>query len=168
MDCLSSTSNLHLLPRIFSLIMHLIISYGTFSLLAHLTTSLTLNLPQPQNLGIVLHPANNSSLPSALQISPVTSPHGPPQTPNASSSLTPTKLTGQEVYCDRITYGSPHIASCVDAFAQIPQVASDPTYTFGPRGTGNYDIGLPWRYISCKSCVCGRRGVRCEQMNVSS
>lgn len=81
MDYLSSTSNLHLLPRIFPLNMHLISSYGTFSLLAHLTTSFTLNHPQPQTLGTVLHPANNSSLPSALQIAPSHIPKRPATNP---------------------------------------------------------------------------------------
>ena len=52
--------------------------------------------------------------------------------------------------CDR-HLTRPQIYSCADAIGQIPpfRVIGDPTFSYGPRGQGSFDVRLPYRYISC-------------------
>ena len=60
-------------------------------------------------------------------------------------------LNAQKVTC-LARWGEPPVDSCADARAQVPadpsEVVRDPTYTYGPRGQGTFDVGLPRRYIS--------------------
>lgn len=64
-------------------------------------------------------------------------------------------LYGGKVECDDYIFGNPPAASCQDAVNRLhvpPSVISrDPTYSYGPRGRGVWDVNLPKRYISCKS-----------------
>ena len=61
---------------------------------------------------------------------------------------------GQQIHCNS-HWGTPPVSSCKDALAQIPvephTIIRDPTYSYGPRGQGNFDVGLPFRWISCTS-----------------
>ena len=70
----------------------------------------------------------------------------------SNALLNASRLTEQVVEC-RSGLRSPQISSCLDALAQAPYdgaaVIGDPTYIYGPRGQGNFDVGLPSRWISC-------------------
>ena len=62
-------------------------------------------------------------------------------------------LTEPEIHC-KASLAPPRISSCLDALAQIPidarsVIVEDPAYSYGPRGQGNFDVGLPVRWISC-------------------
>lgn len=70
--------------------------------------------------------------------------------------------TGAKVECDDRIFGNPPAASCRDAVNQMQVAASvlskDPTYTYGPRGRGVWDVNLPKRYISCEPSLIEFRG----------
>ena len=69
---------------------------------------------------------------------------------------------GAKVVCDDHLFGNPPAASCQDAVNQMyvdPSVLDkDPTYTYGPRGLGVWDVNLPKRYISCEPFLDLSRG----------
>lgn len=56
------------------------------------------------------------------------------------------------VKCESSIYGHPPVASCRDAFSRIPRnpawFLTNPTFTFGQRGQGDWDYNLPKRFIS--------------------
>ena len=58
-------------------------------------------------------------------------------------------LTGQEVHCEG-HLRRPQVSSCADAVAQMPisRIIGDRAESYGPRGQGNLDVGLPIRWIS--------------------
>lgn len=113
----------------------------------------SLPLNSPQTADDLLTLANPSSLPASLNVSTGTN----------SSTIVNDLLQNQtsapllkyaKVECDERLFGSPPVASCRNAFAQIPQdpamVISDRTLSYGPRGKGTWDVNLPKRYISCE------------------
>lgn len=59
-----------------------------------------------------------------------------------------------KVVCDDHVFGNPPAASCQNAVNQMyvdkSVLEKDPTYTYGPRGRGVWDVNLPKRYISCE------------------
>ena len=73
-------------------------------------------------------------------------------------------LKESKVDCDERRFGHPPGDSCRNAIAQLPQdpatLIRDPTWSYGPRGQGAYDVGLPKRYISCEHIwILGKRSV---------
>ncbi|CAF9934841.1 MAG: hypothetical protein ALECFALPRED_006160 [Alectoria fallacina] len=70
-------------------------------------------------------------------------------TANLTSS---THLSIPKIDCDDERFGTPSVASCKDAIAEIPQdpatIIRDPNRSYGPRGEGTWDVNLPKRYIS--------------------
>ena len=72
-------------------------------------------------------------------------------TANLTSS---THLSIPKIDCDDERFGTPSVASCKDAIAEIPQdpatIIRDPNRSYGPRGEGTWDVNLPKRYISCE------------------
>ena len=95
---------------------------------------LALNIPAGQNS------INQPSLPLLTNIT------------ETNSHLNASILTEQEIECQS-GLRSPQISSCQDALAQAPldpaTIIANPTYSYGPRGHGNFDVGLPFRWISC-------------------
>ena len=71
-----------------------------------------------------------------------------------------TELRTLKVDCDESRFGNPPVASCRDALQQIPHdpaiLARDPTFSYGPRGEGAWDVNLPKRYISSKRLLLSR------------
>ena len=126
---------------------------GACCLLPTLVNSLTLNVPQGFTPAGGLIQLNGSSsdviLPPAVLLSqPLNT------TPAGNATLDVIKLNtstvnGPEIHCDDTVYGQPPVDSCADAFAQVPLLFPSPTWSFGPRGEGNFDIGLPYRWIGC-------------------
>lgn len=72
----------------------------------------------------------------------------------ALNLISSTYLTIPKIDCDDGRFGTPPVASCTDAIAEIPQdpatVIRDPNRSYGPRGEGTWDVNLPKRYISCE------------------
>ena len=70
--------------------------------------------------------------------------------------LQATTLKDPTVDCDGRRFGNPPIASCKDVVAYLlhqqnpATLLRDPTFTYGPRGQGAWDVSLPKRYISCE------------------
>ncbi len=95
---------------------------------------LALNIPAGQNS------INQPSLPLLTNIT------------GSNALLNASMLTEQEIECHS-GLKSPQISSCQDALAQAPlepaTIIANPTYSYGPRGHGNFDVGLPFRWISC-------------------
>ena len=75
-----------------------------------------------------------------------------------------TELRSLKVDCDESRFGNPPVASCKDALIQIPHdpatLAKDPTYSYGPRGEGAWDVNLPKRYISSERLLLSRPFLR--------
>lgn len=71
---------------------------------------------------------------------------------NVTASSLASRTVGPQISCDGSTYRTGlRLLSCQDAVHQISQ---DPRLLrFALRGTGEYDVALPSRFISCKYCT---------------
>ena len=121
------------------------------SLLPTIVISLALNIPpnpdgsitltNPSSLVNASAATDNSTIKDVVLLNPDTS----------------AILTNAKVDCDERRFGNPPAASCSNAVAQIPQgtriVIMNPTWSYGPREAGTWDVNLPKRYISCKTIV---------------
>ena len=93
---------------------------------------------------------SSSALPSPLNV--ISSSLNQPtvlETSNTNNQSLQDLTVSESTYSPEcsISYGrNLNHASCEDALAKIPQVTTP--MTFGERGTGNYDVVLPRRYLS--------------------
>ena len=125
-----------------------VLAYAVFCLLFILTISLALNIPKAP--GPRFLPAGSTSQSIAPQLNTPSQSVTPLQALNVTDYLSPSTLgVGAELRCDPLRFGHPNAESCREALFQIPLILSNPVYSFGPRGEGDFDIGLPRRYISC-------------------
>ena len=115
--------------------------------------TVTSSLSIPQGPGMILLPAGGQSQSIAPQLNSSSPNAGPILALNISEYLSASTLTNEqaEIHCDETRFGNPRVESCRTALLQVPIVFGDPTYSFGPRGEGHFDIGLPKRYISSKT-----------------
>lgn len=65
-----------------------------------------------------------------------------PTSPSNSS------MNAREILCDKIFGSHMRPRSCLDALQYVPETPAQ--LSFGERGTGRPDIGLPYRFLSCK------------------
>ena len=110
----------------------------TLTLLVHLSVLVTVSLT-------LANPLRSSLSPNVHQFSPNNMTFGlnlPSSMQNLSAS--------PHLNCDGHAYGQDlSLDSCMDALSTIP--SDTDTLTFGDRGSGNYNIHLPYRWISCQS-----------------
>jgi hypothetical protein len=67
---------------------------------------------------------------------------------NSSTSPSNSSTNAVEIRCDKILGTQMRTFSCLDA---LKYVSSNPSQmSFGQRGIGRPDIGLPSRFLSCK------------------
>ena len=124
-------------------------------LIPSIVVSLALNVPQSQGSSLAL--TSPSSLLPSLNSSAATE--------KLLNQSTAAILKESKVDCDERRFGHPPGDSCRNAIAQLPQdpatVIRDPTLSYGPRGQGAYDVGLPKRYISCEHVWILESGLVC-------
>jgi hypothetical protein len=67
---------------------------------------------------------------------------------NSSTSPFNSSTNAVEIICDKIFGTQMQSFSCLDALKYVPSNPSQ--MSFGQRGIGRPDIGLPYRFLSCK------------------
>lgn len=86
-----------------------------------------------------IHNPNTTFLTSNLTLSSL------PINPSGAN----TSLTLPTVHCDGVAYKSDLLsASCADAYRTIPRTTK--LLTFGDREDGDFEVPLPYRWVSCK------------------
>ncbi len=113
-------------------------------LLATAVSSLVLQLPQSTDGQLDEMPLSYNTTTSSTSRNPYILPS------NFSTS------NALDIECDQALGIHMQIASCVDALHKIPQTLKQ--VTLGERGTGQFDIVLPYRYLSCKLLHFSRLG----------
>ena len=70
---------------------------------------------------------------------------------NAAPSFSPNHtISNPSVLCDPTLYGSNlDLISCTQAFSRIPWKHVKHELSFGSRGTGEWDVSMPYRSLSC-------------------
>lgn len=69
---------------------------------------------------------------------------------NQSTTNSALKLRSKTLRCDGNLYGrSLDLLSCTEAFSQLPWKYDKREMTFGARGTGIWDVTMPYRVLSC-------------------
>ena len=134
-------------------------SFSRYLSLCCLLPTLVISLAfAPQNGDGSLILTNPSSLSPNLNLSAITVINAAKNT-SLSTATNQTLGHNRHVKCENTLYGHPPVASCRDAFSQIPRdprwFLLNPTFTFGPRGQGAWDFNLPKRFISCWCFVDG-------------
>ena len=116
---------------------------------------MSLALSAPQNADGSLTLIQSSSLLSSVNVSPATD----NSTIEEVLRLKATTLKDPQVDCDGRQFGHPPVASCKDVVAYMlnqqnpATLLRDPTFSYGPRGQGAWDVKLPKRYISSESLL---------------
>lgn len=67
---------------------------------------------------------------------------------NSSTSPSNSSINTMETTCDKTLGSQMHASSCLDALHYMRQ--SPVQTSFGERDIGTPDIGLPYRFLSCK------------------